>query len=638
MKPQGVDPSDVTKLTHRSLSSVNSINGTLRPSRSSEIENSPLTRLLNYHIFPTSVHSNPVNSEQVLDDLTVHVLVNEPELQVEVPCILTIPKYALQNVEGDNSHFHVRFDLINGKTNQSIDTVIKSLDASRHIQMYHTPKKPCIVKVTKSEISSRVNLDIKQVDPSASAVQIFRKNIFRSLVDVDDYSLIGVYNVKNNEQSLLVQVELPKNSTVLYRIIPVGEQGTQGFEFTNVVVKPKRFNLQKATSFTSQLVETGIKLEIRHIPQNVVSIEFMARNKTIFESEFHNVGSDVISIDSSARLTDYLSIIDSDVKVNNIYEYVAKLIYESGTYDYSKNIIVEFVQHESGKVDTKITDLTIDQHDEPNVTFTISTNIIDNNLDVVKALLKQQDVYDLFKLDVEKERDLLKNLVAHNVQRVDLTTGDRVDFGVITNTLFSDREFRKNQAIVAPKLGHRYRYDIFALLRSPETMFESFNKQKIDQNTKKSYSFNPAKFLHPLTLLRGTLVSSLGLKLRYSKDPMMHGLIGSPESIEVSFDSEVAYVADAAAVNFDKFLNVVTWKLKGDVNQIDHFLIMKDIHGVRTLIGKVHSEFQYGNCQFLHQFSAHDVGSFFYVIVPVFNDYKIGTQVITNSIIVESHF
>jgi hypothetical protein len=166
-------------------------------------------------------------------------------------------------------------------------------------------------------------------------------------------------------------------------------------------------------------------------------------------------------------------------------------------------------------------------------------------------------------------------------------------------------------------------------------MFELLSKQKVDVVTKKAYTFNPAKFNHPLALSRGIIVTSAGLRTRYTKDAMSHGAIGAIESIEISFDDEPAQIIDPSAARFDKFLNVITWKVQGAIDQVDHFLIMKDVHGVRTMIGKTHSEFPYGNCQYLHPVSRRDEGSFSYVIVPIFNNYKTGTQVRTNAVIVE---
>jgi hypothetical protein len=175
---------------------------------------------------------------------------------------------------------------------------------------------------------------------------------------------------------------------------------------------------------------------------------------------------------------------------------------------------------------------------------------------------------------------------------------------------------------------------VTTLLRQPETMFQEFVKTSVDQVTKKSYNFSPAKFLHPLALTKGIIVTSAGLKTRFAKEPMAHGIVGTLQTVEVSFDNQPARVIDASTARFNKYLNVLTWKLEGSISQVDHFLIVKDVHGVRTVIGKAHSDFKFGNCQYLHPLTSRDKGEIKYIITPVFNDYTLGVPVSTNAVIV----
>lgn len=631
---QGIDPSHIAQLTPRSITATDSIQGTLRPSRMRDVEYSPLSLVMNHHLFPAQSQVRPNDTTQLSDSSRVEILVSEVEENVEVPVVITLPRFARRLDGDDNYHFFVKFDLIASDTGLAIDTVIKQLDVARHFQLYNTPKLPPIVTVTRSEVSSRANLEIKQVDPRAVAVKVFQKQISRAVVGSEDYVFVGTFPVKSEQQSLLVQVDDPQSSTVIYRVVPVGAQGTDGFEFTNVVLNPKRYQPINALSLTAYAVDTGMKIEARHIPPTVVAIEFLVRNMTTYESGYTNVGGDLQLIDDSIRTIDHVSVIDNNVKSGNIYEYVARLVHRSGTSSLAGNVTIEFIDPTPGKVDTRIENLVVDQLNDANVTFTVATNVIDTGIDVVKTLLQRQDIYELFKNDVLREREFLKSLIAHSVQRVDLTTGVRDDFGIITTSNFNDRDLRKNQAIDPLKLGHRYRYEVTALLRSPETMFESLKKEGIDPTTKKSFRFNPAKFMHPIALKRGNIVTSAGLRTRYSKEAMSHGALGTVVSFEVSFDQEQASIVDASVSRFDRFTNVLAWKVNGSIDQVDHFLIMKDQDGVRTVVGKVHSEFEYGNCQYVHSLEGRDSGSFSYVIVPVFNDYHTGTSVATNAVTV----
>jgi hypothetical protein len=166
-------------------------------------------------------------------------------------------------------------------------------------------------------------------------------------------------------------------------------------------------------------------------------------------------------------------------------------------------------------------------------------------------------------------------------------------------------------------------------------MFESLRKSKVDPVTKKPYTFSPAKFLHPVVLKRGVIVSAIGLKSRYGQDQMFYGSIGLTKTIDVTFDKDPAQVIDVNVTRVSKDYNALSWRLDGDVSLIDHFIVMKEINGIRTIVGKAHSEFPYGNCNVYHKLTGRDMGELMYVIVPVLNTYDTGPIVKSNVVNVE---
>ena len=634
---QGIDPSQVLDLTPRVQSEHATRSGFSNPEQKREYPGDPATSLLHFYLFPPHIVAFPTTSDQIVDTDLVQVLqtVSSDNVDITVPVTMNAAKLRLEGATV--SQVFVTFDLIDGTTNLAVDTVTKNLDVSKHIQVYHTPKFPPSVKSAPSEISSRVNLEVKQIDPGATEVEVYKKAFWIASPEVDDYTLIGTYSLSVRDQSLLIQVDQPRQSPVLYRVIPRGKQSVQSFEFSNVAIKPAHYSPVKAASVTAQQVDTGIQVEIRHLPTNCVAVQFLRWNMTTFDDAYTTIGTDVGFIDDATRQADLLVTIDSTVAFNNIYRYQARLIYSDGhTADYG-DATLEFIQPSPGQVDTKIANLVV-SHDasEPNVAFDITTSTIGTDMDAVKQMLENQGLKDLFTGELQAQRDQLANLIAHSVYRVDLNTGSRESFGVLTTNSFDDNALRKNLAIKALEYGHKYRYEIYPLLRAPETMFDSLQRTDTDPVTKKPYTWSPAKFRHPFTLSRGVIVTTAGAKLRHAKDPMTYGTIGSITTVEASFDTDSLKVTDASAANFDRYLNVVTWKVLGDLNQVDHFLVLKQVHGIRTLIGKTHSEFTNGSCQYIHPITIHDQGSIQYVIIPVYNDYRVGLEALTNTLIVEA--
>lgn len=633
---QGLDPSYVLNLTPRSQSEVDTHGGLSNPQLAQERQTDPASRLLSYYLFPTQYGDPPTTSNQVPDGEYVQVLRTQTTDSIEIPVTLTVPADKMKLEGADLTSLFVQFELVNTETGQAADTVTKTLNVSKHLQAFSTPRVPPIVKVTPSEISSLVNIEVHQVDPKATAVLIYQKPIFTVDPGVNDYTLIGSFNVTSQQRSVQIQVNRPLHSAVIYRVIAQGVQATPGFDFTNAVIAPARYTPIRSIALSVAQVDNGINVECRHIPTNVVAVQFLRWNLTTFDASYTTVGADVGFIDDATRKMDLVSTVDADVSIDNVYRYAARLIYLDGNTEDFGSAIIEFIQPSPGEVDTRIDNLQVVHDIVPNVTFDISTITVDTNLDAVKSMLELQGISQFFQGDIATQRDQLKDLIAHAVQRVDLTTGRRENFGVITTTSFDDSALRKNQAIEPLAYGHKYRYEIYPLLRAPETVFEALQKTVVDPTTKKPYSFLPSKFLHPIALNHGTLVSATGASQRYAKDPMSFGIIGAITVVEASFDDSVASIVDPQASRFDRFTNSITWGVRGDINQIDHFIIMKQVHGIRTAIGKAHSEFTYGTCQYLHDIDDSDEGVVSYIVVPVMNDYRIGAEAITNTVLIEA--
>lgn len=633
---QGLDPSYVLQLSSRSQSADASRGGLINPVTAIETSTDPATQLLNYHLFPATAGPPPTSTDDVVDTELVQVLMNVTQSTVEVPVTVVLSAANLQLEGVDTTKVFVQFDLVNATTNEPIDTVIKTLNIARELQVYNTPKVPPIVKVASSPTSTRGTLQVRQLDPGATGVQVYKKTIFAAATDIDTYTLVGSYDLQAKDEPLHVRIDVPIASTVIYRVIPVGAQNAQGFEYSSAVVKAPRYTPIRSVALTGVQIDLGIQLDARNIPTNCVAVQFLKWNLTTHDSQYTIVSADVTFVDDAARAADIVTVIDGDVFDGNVYQYVARLIYASGLTEDFGNVTLEFVQPATDQVDTAITDLVVSHTTAPDVSFTVVTSTADTDIDAIKQMLGNQDLQQFFQGDLQAQRDQLQQLVAHGIQRVDLTTGVREDFGTVTTNDFVDSVLRKNRAIDPLQYGHVYRYEIYPLLRATETMFSSLIKSAVDPTTQKSYSFSPSKFLHPLALTRGVIVSPTGALQRYAKDPMAFGIVGALTTVEASFDNDAASITNQVASNFDRSLNIVSWQVQGDITQVDHFLIMKLVNGVRTMLGKTHTEFPYGTCQYFHQVTQHDNGGLTYVIIPVMNDYQVGQSATTNTLIVDA--
>ena len=616
----GIDPSAVVDMDDRSVSAVSAFDGTLRPSSEAHSEFSPSSLLLNKLITGLGASSIPANTDEHSDSASTVVPLMSSDDVLKIPIAIRIPV-------SQNTNYNVVFGLTT-TYNTVIDTVTRQLDVAKHVQLFQTPKVPPSVSVKRSGTTTRVTLMIKQRDAIATSVAIYSRTIFKDMQLREGYVGMGTYDAAPYAR---IEFDAPVDSIVLYRVVPVGPTGILGSEYTNVVVRPAKFTPIRSVALIAKSEDTGVRLECTAFPHNAAAIEFVSRNASIHESKFSNVGGDIIVLDDSTRRADHVTILDTNVVTGNIYEYAVRIIYEQGSSDIVGRAIVDFTQSVLGKVDTVVSDVNV-QHDAgaPDVTFLIKTTTLNNQTDAVRTLMINQGIYELYRDDVSKERTSIQDLVAYNVRRVDKVTGEIGDFGTIIDGKFSDITLGKNNAVPPLSLGHSYRYDVTTLLRTPETMLNELKTTRTDVVTHKQYTFNPAKFLHPITLQQGTITSPTGLALRYAKDPMAYGTVGSVVSIDVSFDDSDPHIVAQAAERLGREFVLLTWNVQGSLEGIDCFLVAKVVDNVRTLVGKTHA--LSAACRFLHRLTRHDVGEMTYVIIPVFNTYKTGIVSTTNTV------
>ena len=621
---EGLDPSAITSMTHRSISSTDAFLGTSRAVRSREQDHDASSKLLNYYLFNDNVSGIPNSTSGINDAHKQQIAVIEPVNDIDLSATVKFADKSPKN--SDITQYFVKFELLNSK-NVAIDTVEKQLDIKRHIFVHKIPKKAPITKFVAN--GSVINLQIRQGDEITTGVRVYERVLRTTNFDAIQYVQRGSYTLKPGSV-LSLAVDQNTQGIMMYRVIPFNEVGA-GLEFTNVVFRPRNYKISTVVSIDAYFVEAGTRIAAREIPPNVVSIQFMYKNLTTHDKEFTLINSPIL-ITNALRTNDDVGTIHNNPEKYNVYQYACKLFMSNGVEEIVVGSLLETLPLSDTTVDTKISSISVDKN-IPNVKFKFSTTTIDNSTSKLEKLLKQQGVYDLFRDTLKNERDLLKSLIAHNIQRIDLTTGQREDFGVFTSSSFDDSFEQKNSATSPLILGHRYRYEVFALLREPETLFKNNVITKKDAVTKKDYLFFPAKFLHPYTLRAGTLLSNPDSTANFVKSPYIHGNIGLTQKVSVSFDDDIASILNATATKFDRKTNVITWELNGPQGVIDHFLIYKEVHGIRTFIGKAHAVAS-SQITYYHVVTSKDAGELKYGIIPVFDDFKIGKIVETNLVVV----
>lgn len=630
-----VDPSSIVDLANRTLTTSDSKSGLYQSGKKQEFETSKSSKLLDHFVFNLSATRDMLKSQQV-DDLTdeqyVHVLESVNQDLINASIDLTIPKSATIVNNSMVSDFWVSFELTNND-GIVVDSVKKQLNISKHLAIFNTPVKATRSFVTKAETLSKANLNIKQLDSKAVKVMILKKVINTSIVEKSEYEFVATVDLTEKNGSLLYPVDIPKNSTHIYRVIPIGNNNIIGSQYSNCVLNPNKKTASTNVAISALIANGGVKLEARNIPADVIALQFSVRDLSLKDKVFTRLSKPAL-IDESTRALDYVTLDFADLTHGHIYEFSSILIHKSGIESAAGSVVLEFFSFKSNAVDTTIENLEVSQIEPFDVSFDMITTISDSDIDIVKNALSAQGVDQYYSDEILTQRDQLKKMLVHNVKRINLTTGDREDFGIVQGTRFSDVALRVGQSVKPLKLGQKYVYEIQPLLMPAETMLDAFVKRSIDSFTNRAYYFKPSKFRHPLALEKGILTSPAGAKTRYAKEQFSYGSVGSIQTIDVSFVDIEAKLVQASVTSFDRSTNVITWKVDGDIKTIDHFLIFTEILGVKTCVGKVHNYFFNNSCQFLHKLSRQDEGQITYVISAITNEYKILQSIRSNDIII----
>ena len=651
---EGVDPSEVASMSHKSTTAYDIIGGFSKISRSfEEVSTSSSVKLRDSLVAPKKMMAS--TGIQLADDEYVQVIQSVTDDDASMFTDIKIPRVKTTSIgntfngksiagrltSGQNqtsSTYSVKFDLIDSN-GVVVDTIIKTLNTSIHFQEFNTPIDPPTARIARGSIALQANIELVQNDPRATKIRLYRKYIGNSDINIDPYSFVGEYVVNPGKRRLISET-IPYMSTAIYRAIAVSQNGTPGTDFSNVVVQAAHTSRFQYVSVSSTIVSNGVKIDVTSFPTDVVSIRVLRRCASTHEEFMHFGGT--IKINS----IDTVSIIDTEVTQDFIYEYCVELVYRDGVIKRSGFSTCNYVPLSRGYVKVSISGLSVSgmsqdqsssvsQLQRTSVTFNINSSMTATSHDDLKRSMISQGIYEHYVNEMNDDRDKLSKLIASNVRRIDVTTGEVVDYGVITTDQFVESDHLEIRSSSPLSFGRKYRYEVTPLLRSAETMFENLTKTMTDETTKRTYTVNPAKSFHPLSLRTGTVTSVIGRSSHIGLDPMSYGKLGQTISIDIDLTSTFSSVTNLRASRFNQLKNIVTWNINADEKRVDHFIVMKDAGGVRTIIGKVNTESASGNYTFFHSLTQRDAGQLIYIVTPVYSSYNRGAEIFSTPVYVD---
>ena len=330
-----------------------------------------------------------------------------------------------------------------------------------------------------------------------------------------------------------------------------------------------------------------------------------------------------------------LEVEDKLVSKGRIYEYNTILVFPNGNEEIASNILlVEFNPSTANVLELSINEpKVLKSGDKIDVAFTITKNVIQKNGDLIKTFLLEQGLSDQYQDQLLANREFLQDLFAIKITRTNLATGELEDFGIIDSLEFSDQKFGGVKSVSPLQPGFVYSYNATAYARETETLFKTLSRT-VNVRTNVDFSFVPSKWRHPLVLSDGTITTENSRKRNHAKSTFTFGTVVDSKEVVVSLAEVIPSIYEGKASTFGKNKNFIQWKVQGNVNKIDHFIVILDILGIRTVVGKSHNITNSNYFQFVDELTNKECGELTYFIVPVYFDYSRGPELQTNSVII----
>jgi len=634
---KGVDPAQISGAPTRTIQSAKKVSGGVTAQPNPVLKQMNLSDVQKVSLTGNLVNEiNPSTHLQLRSTDYVNVVVDSPRTTLDIQEYLYIPIGLLQLDE-----FFLVLQLTNN-LNVPVQTITISVPHAKNVANLQIPTIPPSIQILQTGLPGKNVVQVKQLDPTAVGVAVYRKEIKKSIPNVDAaYTFIGNINATYGQDFQRMEDVVNNFNTILYRAIPYNSHNIKSGEFSSSgakgIQRPRNANkYQRRHNFVSllgEIVTNAISIEIRDIPSGVCLVSLLKRNLTIFEEDFSLVVKS--SLITNEETSAPLFLTDNDVQEDRIYEYQVQLLYPDGSIERgANNLIIKYEPVTANIVETSLSKPLVVQNDsEIDVQFTLNSSLIPTNMDLIKSTLAKQGLLDFFQKAVGDEKEKLQNIIAYNVKRTNVTTGEVEDFGIISETDFSDKKFGKVQGVKVLEAGFEYRYAVTTYFRSAETTLNTVSRTVVTSQNQ-SYNLTPSKWYHPVTLNKGSLVSPNSLTRNHSQNVFSFGSVGNIVTTNVSLANILPSIAQASAQKFGKSSILVQWRIQGSVTKIDHFIVIMEMVGMRTVVGKSHNISESNYFQFVDNLTDGEHGKLTYYIVPVFYDFSRGTEVATNEVFI----
>lgn len=543
-----------------------------------------------------------------------------------------------------NSNLDVRFDLFKRGSNVIDETCTSTLYVSSHTEAFQAHTNPPTVSALNVKNNSW-RLLISDVERNTVSYNVYLKSIFQD-GSVSSYVKMG--NIAKEQSGPSSFSFFTTTNLSIARVIPVDSSNKETNIFTNTVIGPGHKVLGRPIILPAHFGKSQARIDVLKIPKNTVFLSLYRRDCTDnIDSSFLLVETTKIKVGNNNS-----TIIDKSILPGRIYEYylvALSLTNETGEEIPSISNFVMFknLPNDSVEKSINVEFKRLDTGRPGTASFQIKTTASKTENERITETLKSQlgELYKQFldpsnnassPLGDSKGIPQYSDLFFHEIVRTNLNTGERETFDLVSDGVFVDGPSTQRNFNIKPlNPQHTYFYNIFTFRKNPLEIFKKYVATGVDKKGKEWF-YLPYKWKNPSEKSGKLFADDIdGVPVIDAYENFTSEAFGLTASYQTSETINNFSIAQVTASRIDRNTVKVSWSLDESLSLsnsdsfYDSFVIMKVVNGIRSFVGRSYKNYIY------HELKETDLGTVYYIVVPILSEFDIGKESFSNEIFIE---
>jgi len=568
-----------------------------------------------------------------------------------------------------DSNIGIRFELFKNGKIISEENIVQNINILEHYLAYVEPLSSPLVYQSYSpgDQSLKVNLLITEKQSNKSKITGY--NIYEKKIDekmnVQDYVLLESISAGKGSSHFSFSLK-SKFSNI--RVVSLDHQNKETCHFTDVIVGKVIDNFGKIIIDPKAGKNKNIVLDIFNIPKQSRTIKVYKRLcssldiKSIkFKSSSHDADNKFQEMREIARgfEGDGISSVTERQIPGRIHEYYV------AAFDKNQKILAfsdivcfkhpEFLDEEKSKslrVSISNQSNSFDNLGRMSIKFDINSVTSKESDQKTYEYIKSQlgEIYSAY-LDPQNNQNNavdkfpnLGKLINHQIIRLNLSTGEREAFReFVSDGTFSDDPISRKINGVSPlNPQHDYEYHVNTYKSNPINLFKNYivHKQEIlnlgnGVTTKKDLFYSPYKWKSPGSKNQLHAEDDSGVPILDIRENLTEEDYGETATYSYKGLSDIVEVSNVQTYRIDAKTIKIAWtnpvvSAYSQKSLYDSFVVIKSVNGLRTFLGKTQKNYMF------HRLTAEDLGTIYYIIVPITHEFDIDNPAYSGSLFIDS--